>query len=214
MGKVIKAEGAGEPLEGRPSAARGAVVSAGVYDAHQAAQALLEEARRECERLLHEARAERELLRVQAREQGRQEGLAQVSEQLLRAKLQAASLLQRSEGESVALALRIAERLLGHEVARSPELLVDLCATALAQLRSAQAVVLRVHPQAAAQLREHKPALLERLGRGVDVVLKEDPEVEPVGCIIQTEFGTLDAQLGTQLEMLERVLLPEGAGTR
>ena len=214
MGKVIKAEGPADPPEARPAPARGGVVSAGVYDAHQAAQALLEEARREREQLLQAARAEREALLAQAREQGRQEGLAQVSEQLVRAKQQAAALLQRGERESVALALRIAERLLGHELARSPELLVDLCATALAGLRSARAVVLRVHPEAAAQLRERKAALAERLERGVDVVLKEDPEVHPLGCIIQTEFGTLDAQLGTQLEMLDRVLLPDDAGTR
>jgi type III secretion protein L len=214
MGKVIKAEGTGELAEPRPVAARGGVVSAGLYDAHQAAQALLEEARRERERLLEAARAEREAVLAEAREQGRQEGLAQVSEQLVRAKLQAAAQLQRSEQASVALALRIAERLLGHEVARSPELLVDLCATALAQLRGAQAVVLRVHPQAAAQLRERKPALLERLGRGMDVVLEEDPDVNPVGCIIQTEFSTLDAQLDTQLQMLERVLLPDAPGAR
>ena len=212
MGKVVKAEGTSEQAGARPAAARGGVLSAEVYDAHQAAQALREEAQRERERLLQAAQAECEALRAQAREEGRQEGLAQVSEQWVRAKLQAAALLQRGERESVALALRIAERLVGRDVARTPELLVDVCATALAQLRGAQAVVLRVHPDAAAVLREQRPALSERLGRGVDVVLKEDPALHPVGCVIQTEFGTLDAQLSTQLQMLERVLLPDGAG--
>ncbi len=212
MGKVIKAEGASEPAESRPTAARGGVVSAGVYEAHQAAQALLDEARREREALLQAARAECEALREQAREQGRQEGLAAVSEQLVRAKQQAAAVLQRGERDCVALALRIVERLLGHELARAPQLLVDLCATALGELRHAQAVVLRVHPESAAQLRALRPALLERLGRSVDVVLREDADVQREGCIIQTEFGTLDAQLGTQLQMLERVLLGEDAG--
>ncbi len=198
MGKVIKGGGGG-------------VVSAEVFDAHQAAQALLEEARRERERILEAARAEREAVLAEAREQGRQEGLAQVSEQLVRARLQAAALLQQSEPEALALALRIAERVLGRDVEREPALLVDLCATALEQLRSARSVVLRVHPTALPALRERQPELLARLARGVDVTLKEDPEVQPAGCILQTELGTVDAQLSTQLQMLERVLLPDGA---
>jgi type III secretion system HrpE/YscL family protein len=206
MGKVIKGDGAAE----RPTGARGGVVSAELFDAHQAAQALLEEARREREQLLQAAQAQREAVLAEAREQGRQEGLAQVAEQLVRAKLQAAALVQQSEPDAVALALRIAERVLGRDVEREPALLVDLCATALEQLRSARAVVLRVHPSALPVLRERKPELLGRLARGVDVTLKEDPGVQPLGCVLQTEFGTVDAQLSTQLEMLERVLLPEG----
>jgi type III secretion protein L len=30
-----------------------------------------------------------------------------------------------------------------------------------------------------------------------------------VGCIVQTEFGTVDAQLPTQFEMLQNILLPD-----
>ena len=31
----------------------------------------------------------------------------------------------------------------------------------------------------------------------------------PVGCIVQTEFGKVDAQLPTQFEMLQNVLFPD-----
>lgn len=200
MGKVIKA-GAG-------------VLSAEVFDAHRAAQRLLEEAGCEREALLAGARAEAEALRAEAREQGREEGLAQVTEQLLRARAEAAALLGQAERQAVALALRIAERVLGRDLERDPALLADLCATALQQARSAQAVVLRVHPLSAAVLRAEQPRLHALLGRSVDVVLKEDPAVQPAGCIIQTEFGTLDAQLSTQLRMLERTLLGDVAPER
>jgi len=197
MGKVIKG-GAG-------------VVSAEVFDAHQAAQALRETAQREAEQLLAQARVEAEALRAAAREQGRQEGLAKVAEQLLRARQDAARLLQQGERQAVSLALRIAERILGRDLQRAPELLAELCATALEQQRSTSAVVLRVHPSSAAVLRAEQPRLHALLARSVDVVLKEDPAVQPEGCILQTESGTLDAQLATQLRMLERVLLGDGA---
>jgi type III secretion protein L len=50
---------------------------------------------------------------------------------------------------------------------------------------------------------------MELIGRTVDLAIKEDPEVAPVGCIVQTEYGTVDAQLPTQLEMLQNLLQPD-----
>ena len=42
-----------------------------------------------------------------------------------------------------------------------------------------------------------------------DVAIKEDSDVPPAGCIIETDSGTIDAQLSTQLEMIQRVLLAD-----
>ena len=38
-----------------------------------------------------------------------------------------------------------------------------------------------------------------------------DPHIARGGCIIQSEAGTIDAQLGTQLRVLERALLARAA---
>jgi type III secretion protein L len=187
IGKVIKGDPASEPVGGgerpvlRPP--RQGVMNAEVFEARQSAQGILEEAQREKERILEEARKEREEVLAKAREQGRQEGLAQASELILRAKMQAGQLLAQHERDAIALAIE--------------------------ELRSARAVVLRVHPKTAAVLRSRKAELMELIGRAVDVAIREDNEVAPVGCIVQTEFGTVDAQLPTQFEMLQNVLLPE-----
>ncbi len=89
-----------------------------------------------------------------------------------------------------------------------------MCATAIEQLRSARAMVLRVHPKTAQVLRARKPELMELIGRAVDLAIREDQDVAPVGCIVQTEFGTVDAQLPTQFEMLQNVLLPDPNGKK
>jgi type III secretion protein L len=184
-------------------------MNAEVFEARQGAQGILEEAQREKERILAEAQREREEVLAKAREQGRQEGLAQATEIILRAKMQAGELLAEQEQELIQLACRIAEKIIGRDLERQPELLVDMCATAIEQLRNAKAMVLRVHPKTAQVLRARKPELMELIGRAVDLAIREDDEVAPVGCIVQTEFGTVDAQLPTQFEMLQSVLLPE-----
>jgi type III secretion protein L len=213
IGKVIKGDGSAEPVlapertSTRPP--RAGVMNAEVFDARQSAQGIIEEANREKERILAEARREREEVLAKAREDGRQEGLAQSTEVLLRAKMQAGDMLASQEQDIIALACKIAEKIIGRDLERQPELLVDMCATAIEQLRNAKAMVLRVHPKAAQVLRARKPELMELIGRAVDVAIREDQDVAPVGCIVQTEFGTVDAQLPTQLEMLQNVLLPQ-----
>lgn len=213
IGKVIKGDGSGEPavVPERPALrpARAGVMNAEVFDARQSAQGIIEEAHREKERIHAEALREREEVLAKAREQGRQEGLAQATEVLLRAKLQAGEMLASQEKDVIALACRISEKIIGRDIERQPELLIDMCATAIEQLRSAKAMVLRVHPKTAQVLRARKPELMELIGRAVDLAIREDPDVAPVGCIVQTEFGTVDAQLPTQFEMLQNVLLPD-----
>lgn len=213
IGKVIKGDGAAEPVaQERPvlrTPPRAGVMNAEVFEARQGAQGILEEAQREKERILAEAQKERDEMLAKAREQGRQEGLAQATEIILRAKMQAGEILASQEKDVIQLACRIAEKIIGRDLEREPELLVDMCATAIEQLRSAKSMVLRVHPKTAQVLRARKPELMELIGRAVDLAIREDPEVAPVGCVVQTEFGTVDAQLPTQFEMLQNILLPD-----
>ncbi|HLM44794.1 MAG TPA: FliH/SctL family protein [Myxococcaceae bacterium] len=214
IGKVIKGDSAGDPSlsSERPvlrPPPRAGVMNAEVFDARQTAQAIIEEAQKERERILAEAQKEREDVLAKAREAGKQEGMAQATELVLRAKMQAGDILARQERDVVALACKIAEKILGRDIERDPSLLADICAKAVAELRNARAVVLRVNPKSAAVLRARKTELMELIGRAVDVAIREDPDVAPVGCIVQTEFGTVDAQLPTQFEMLQNVLFPD-----
>lgn len=219
IGKVIKGDGSGElagaaerPMAPRPT--RAGVMNAEVFEARQSAQGIIEEANKEKERILAEAQREREDVLAKAREQGRQEGLAQASEVLLRAKMQAGEMLAGNEKDVIALACKIAEKIIGRDIERQPELMMEMCATAIEQIRSARSMILRVHPKTAQVLRSRKPELMELIGRAVDLAIREDQDVAPVGCIVQTEFGTIDAQLPTQFEMLQNVLLPDPNGKK
>ena len=214
IGKVIKGDAPASETVVRderaalPRPARAGVMNAEIFEARQSAQSIIEEAQRERERILAEAEVEREAVLAKAQDQGRKEGLAQSNEAILRAKMQAREIVAGAEREIVELALKIAQKIIGRDVERSPELVMDICANAIESVRSARSLVLRLHPDTAKFLRERKADLMQLIGRSVDLAIREDPEVDRVGCIIQTEFGTVEADLPTQLEMLQNVLLP------
>jgi type III secretion protein L len=210
IGKVIKSEPGETSLVGadRPGVARRPVMNAEVYDAKQQANAIIAEAQRQAQEILARAQEERQKTLAEGREEGKQEGLKAVNEVLARAHLIRGELLRQGQPQMLELALKIAEKIIGRDLERDPRLLVDICANAIENVRNAKQMVVRVNPKAAAVLRERKAELLQAIGRSVDLAIKEDGDVEALGCVIQTEFGTIDAQLMTQMQMLQNLLLP------
>jgi type III secretion protein L len=182
------------------------VLDSELFTAYQSARELLRDAEAERERILESARAEREQVLADARREGREDGLAEVSELLLRARLAAGKELERAQAKLVPLLVRLTEVCVGRTVHSTPDLAVELLARAIEQLRHAQAVVVRVHPQALAELSSRRAELEALLGRAPDIALKADAGVDRFGCIVESELGVVDARLSTQLETLERVL--------
>jgi type III secretion protein L len=122
--------------------------------------------------------------------------------------MQAGQVLAESEKDVLDLALKVAAKIVGRDLERDPELVIEIVASCTEAARSAKAMVLKVHPEDGKLLREKRPRLMELIGRAVDIAIRDDAEVERGGCVIQTEYGTIDGQIRTQFEMLRNVLMP------
>jgi flagellar biosynthesis/type III secretory pathway protein FliH len=170
------------------------------------------DARVEAERILAEAHREADRLRAQAVAEGRERGLAAVTELLTAARAASVRAQQGAEADLRTLAVRIAERILGREISLSPQAVVDIAAEALSYAGSPKEVLLRVHPDDLEALSRGRPRLLERCARAQAVQFRADPAVGRGGCIVETELGTVDARLPLQLAAIERALLGSGEG--
>jgi type III secretion system HrpE/YscL family protein len=215
-GKIIKGEALPAPDAERlsvPVRPRAAVVDSNVYEAHQQAKQIVEQANAEAARIRDSAERERVKVLEKAKGEGYQAGLAQASEILAKAHRQRGEMVAAAELELVKLAVKVGEKIIGRELSQDREAIVTICAQACENLRAQGELVFRVNPEDAAILRKSLPRLLERIGRTKDVSVRDDPEVARGGCIIQSGSGaTFDAQLATQLEMIQRALLgDEGA---
>ncbi len=165
----------------------------------------------EAARLLQEAQREADRLRSQAVSEGRERGLAAVTELLAAARAASVRAQQSAEAELRTLAVRIAERILGRELSLSPDAVIDIAAEALSHAGSPREVLLRVHPDDLMALERGRPRLLERCARAQVVQLRADPGVSRGGCIVETELGTVDARLPLQLAAIERALVSSAA---
>jgi flagellar assembly protein FliH len=150
---------------------------------------------------------------ARARQLGREEGLAEArknfDEQQARERSAiAAALAQfthdrgayyaKLETEVVQLALAIARRILHREAQVDPLLLAGIVRVALEKIEGATGVVLRVHPQIAADWKRY---LAEHMDAGDIPEIVEDPALEPGCCLLETSMGS--AQLGVELQLKE-----------
>lgn len=111
-----------------------------------------------------------------------------------------AETIRRAEADVVQLSLEIARRILHREVSVDPAALNALVRAALEKLASKQICCVRVHPDQEQLVR----ATLAQLGRGSEIEIVPDVTQSRGGALFETESGTLDASIETQLREIER----------
>lgn len=215
IGKVIKS---GEAVEAPalekpsvPSPRRAGVLNAEEFEAHGKAKEIIAEAMKKAEEIKLEALHFKEEVFAKARDEAKAEVQARAAEELAKAKMQAGAILAEGTQDALELALKIAAKIIGRDLERDPDVVAEICANAMEAARSAKAMVIRVHPEDGRLLREKRPRLMELIGRAIDLSIRDDADIERGGCVIQTEFGTIDGQLHTQFEMVRNLLMPADA---
>ncbi len=119
-------------------------------------------------------------------------------------------ILERAEPELVRLAMTIAERIVHTEVVTNANVVVENVRSALTRIISREVVTLRVNPADHDIIRAHRDAI--HAASDVEHLrIVEDQRVDRGGVVIETEAGTIDAKIATQLMEARRAILNEEA---
>jgi flagellar biosynthesis/type III secretory pathway protein FliH len=207
---------AGAPFEEEPLApaapeAAGQPVAPATAGA--SVDAVLDDARREAERVLAEADARAAEIERAAYEKGYQEGLAagsaegqqQAAEMLKQATAildQATELhdtmLRQAEPEMLALCLEMARKIIQAELRTNPDVVKSVLSAAVQKINGSPRVTVKVNPAQVEAVREHWQAAYGPNYREKEWVIEGDPQIIPGGCVLETKYGSLDAQIPTQ----------------
>ena len=190
---------------------RAPIIDKDTFEARSEAQEIRQRAQAEAKQVLEQARQEAEELREQARQEGYQTGRSEGVSELTETVAQASARLKQVESQLTSqlteVAITIARKILGKELESSPEMVVNIVQNALSEkARQRQEISLRVHPDDLELIRENRAQLLEVLSRAKEISIREDSDVERYGVVIETDAGTIDAQLDSQLAIFEKVL--------
>lgn len=183
-------------------------------------EAILRDAAARAKQMVEQATARVQEIEAQARARGHEEGVAagravghaELEEDVaaLRALIAGArkqrkDVIETAEPELVRLAMAVAERVVYDHVAIDPSVVLENVRHALTRLVGREVVTLRVNPADADVLRKHR----EGTAASNDVEhlrIVEDQRVDRGGVVIETESGTIDAKISTQLREARRAL--------
>ncbi len=140
--------------------------------------------------------------------QARWQTLTPVFQQLRESLAQAQSDWQRDwEDRVVHLAVAIAQRLVRGELTRQPSITQRWIREALELAAGCDTITLRLHPDDYASAGDWRELLSRELGHVAPTQVLPDPVIEPGGCRVDTEFGSIDQQLTHQLARIEEELI-------
>jgi flagellar assembly protein FliH len=115
------------------------------------------------------------------------------------------TLIHETERQMVQLSLTLARRVVHREVSLDPELAAALAHVALEKLGTTTPATIRLNPEDYTIVAQDG----ERWG-GVAVTVVPDPGIARGGCLVESDFGCVDATVERQFDELSRALLGEG----
>lgn len=120
------------------------------------------------------------------------------------------SVISGAEPELVKLAMAIAERIVHTEIAENKNVVVENVRNALTRLVNREVVTLRLNPADMETIRQYRDSIVASSDvEHLRVV--EDQRVDRGGVVVETEAGTIDAKIATQLREAKRTLLADDA---
>lgn len=188
----------------------GPIVKNRVMTAYDEAKGIILTARSEAERLRQEAESirkqaalEKEAERERGYQQGLQAGLAELSEKIIEAEFGREKILNEAEPQIIRMVMDIAEKVIGREIEKGA--IVDIVKQAISQAVGRK-ITVRINPIDIPAMKEREKDLLIGLESTQSVSIKEDEQIPPGGCVVETEKGAVDARLETQLEAIKKAL--------
>jgi flagellar assembly protein FliH len=194
-----------------------------IDDASADAQRLLEEARARALALIDDAEQRAAQIEAAAKAAGFEQGVhdgraaaqAEMDEMIetMRglidmARIERHKIIEGAEPEILRLSMAIAERILHAHVALDPATVLDMTRSAITRLVNRETVTVRVNPADIELMREHRDQLMTM--NDIDNMrLIEDQRVDRGGVVIETEAGTIDAKIATQLREVRRLMAVE-----
>jgi len=167
----------------------------------KAAKGEAEPSRAQVSRRVEEAEHRAEAIVRSAGDEGYDQGRADAHDLVRRVDEVEQQLIEQTDRRIQGAAQSLVEDILRVQV-HSPEGFLDMIRHSLRAMRRGREIFLRVHPDRAKHLQEHRDSLVAVLGRARTIEIREDISLSRDGCVVETDAGVLDVGLETQLSAL------------
>lgn len=191
-------------------------------DAETEAAQIIEKAKAEAEQIIAEAQAQRDKMESEARQSGYDAGhsegyeagsaeverLVERMHKILEAVMQRREeILQDTESQIVELVILMARKVIKILSENQKNVIMANTLAALKKVKTRGEVTLRVNLEDVKLTSSHADEFIQHVENVKGITVLEDSAVEKGGCIVETDFGAIDARISSQLTELENKIL-------
>lgn len=131
-----------------------------------------------------------------------QSSLNELDQTLIAFKEMKKEILNSNENHFIQLCYHMASKLAQYELKNHNEALVEIIKSAVGQSYDEEKITVQVSDSQFEFIEELK----SKTGREIEflkkITFEKNPELQPGGCVVETNFGEVDAQIGKRIELL------------
>lgn len=191
-------------------------------DADAQAAAIIEKAKAEAAQIIAEAEAERENLKSNAHNEGYEVGkkagyddgkaeadrlVERMHKMIDAVMVRREEILQETESQIVELVILMTRKVIKILSENQKNVVMANTLAALKKLKARGQVTLRVNLEDVKLTTAHVDEFIQHVEKVEGITVLEDSSVDQGGCIVETDFGAIDARISSQLNELENKIL-------
>lgn len=199
--------------------------------AEDSARSIEETAQVQVNKLWEAFQEESENLKFEAKEQGYQDGyefgrkeaegrieleysglIEQAKNLLDQAFEQKENIISEAEPFLLELSTAIASQIIKQELTDYPDKFVGLIKQHILRIKEREYVSVCVHPDDYEFMQSQRAQLVAVVNGETEIKINPDPSVSQKGCVIRTEFGSVDARIDIQIEEMKKLILDARRG--
>ncbi|MBU0686353.1 MAG: hypothetical protein KKB81_00680 [Candidatus Margulisbacteria bacterium] len=188
-----------------------------VDEVKQEAAKIVLEAETDAQQIMDEARSRARDLQKKAESDGKKLGLsegkkevagrlAEALETLNQAVKERKNIIKDAESEILRLSIKVAEQIVRSEVSLHRDVCLNIISEAISRVSDREQIILKVNREDIDQVKKYKDRITGLVDGVKNFTVVEDSNVEPGGCIIETNLGYVDARISTKLAIMEDAL--------
>lgn len=165
---------------------------------------VLEHIKEDAEKYRLQIAEECEGLRENAFKEGYEEGYKQWAELLANFEKQLEALHKEMQQVIIPVALKAAKKIVGKEIELSEDVIVDIVASNLKAVAQHKKITIYVNKKELDAMEKNKQKLRDFFEHLESLSIRARDDIEPGGCMIETEIGIINAQMDHRWKVLEK----------
>jgi type III secretion protein L len=180
------------------------IVPAGSLSTLMDSEEILEQVKKDADKYRDEVIKENETIKENAFKDGYEEGFKQWADHVVKLEQEIEKVHQELQELAVPVALKAAKKIVGREIELDPEVIVNIVLDNIKAVAQHKKITIYVNKKDLDILEKNKPEIKKHFESLESLSIRERNDVQPGGCIIETEVGIINGQMEHRWTVLEK----------